>query len=381
MDFSFTPEQLALRDEIAKFARQELNAELPSRDREEVFSRENWLKCARFGIHGLPFPRKLGGSDADIVTTMLAMEGFGYGCRDSGLIFGINAQMWSVQMPILQFGSDEQRRKYLPRLCSGEWIGAHGMTEPGSGSDAMSLSTTAVRRGDRYVLNGSKTFVTNAPVADLFVVFASTNPSQGFLGVTGFLVEKERSGIRVPRPIAKMGLRTSPMGEMVLEDCEVPAENVIGQEGLGSKIFNASMEWERSCILASYLGAMEHQLETCVAYAKSRRQFNRPIAKFQSVANRIVDMKVRLETARLALYRVAWLKQTQDEAVMDAAIAKLYLSEAWVQSCLDAIQIHGGYGFTTELGFERDLRDSIAGRIYSGTSEIQRNIIASRLGL
>ncbi|HTY19548.1 MAG TPA: acyl-CoA dehydrogenase family protein [Myxococcota bacterium] len=381
MDFSFTPEQLALRDEIAKFARQELNAELPSRDREEVFSRENWLKCARFGIHGLPFPRELGGSDADIVTTMLAMEGFGYGCRDSGLIFGINAQMWSVQMPILQFGSDEQRRKYLPRLCSGEWIGAHGMTEPGSGSDAMSLSTTAVRRGDRYVLNGSKTFVTNAPVADLFVVFASTNPSQGFLGVTGFLVEKERSGIRVPRPIAKMGLRTSPMGEMVLEDCEVPAENVIGQEGLGSKIFNASMEWERSCILASYLGAMEHQLETCVAYAKSRRQFNRPIAKFQSVANRIVDMKVRLETARLALYRVAWLKQTQDEAVMDAAIAKLYLSEAWVQSCLDAIQIHGGYGFTTELGFERDLRDSIAGRIYSGTSEIQRNIIASRLGL
>jgi len=381
MDFSFTPEQLALRDEIAKFARQELNAELPSRDREEIFSRENWLKCARFGIHGLPFPRELGGSDADIVTTMLAMEGFGYGCRDSGLIFGINAQMWSVQMPILQFGSDEQRRKYLPRLCSGEWIGAHGMTEPGSGSDAMSLSTTAVRRGDRYVLNGSKTFVTNAPVADLFVVFASTNPSQGFLGVTGFLVEKERSGIRVPRPIAKMGLRTSPMGEMVLEDCEVPAENVIGQEGLGSKIFNASMEWERSCILASYLGAMEHQLETCVAYAKSRRQFNRPIAKFQSVANRIVDMKVRLETARLALYRVAWLKQTQDEAVMDAAIAKLYLSEAWVQSCLDAIQIHGGYGFTTELGFERDLRDSIAGRIYSGTSEIQRNIIASRLGL
>ena len=381
MDFSFTPEQLALRDEIAKFARQELNAELPSRDREEVFSRENWLKCARFGIHGLPFPRELGGSDADIVTTMLAMEGFGYGCRDSGLIFGINAQMWSVQMPILQFGSDEQRRKYLPRLCSGEWIGAHGMTEPGSGSDAMSLSTTAVRRGDRYVLNGSKTFVTNAPVADLFVVFASTNPSQGFLGVTGFLVEKERSGIRVPRPIAKMGLRTSPMGEMVLEDCEVPVENVIGQEGLGSKIFNASMEWERSCILASYLGAMEHQLETCVAYAKSRRQFNRPIAKFQSVANRIVDMKVRLETARLALYRVAWLKQTQDEAVMDAAIAKLYLSEAWVQSCLDAIQIHGGYGFTTELGFERDLRDSIAGRIYSGTSEIQRNIIASRLGL
>jgi hypothetical protein len=381
MDFAFTPEQLALRDEIAKFARQELNSDLIARDRDEAFSRDHWLKCARFGIQGLPFPREFGGSEADIVTTMLAMEGFGYGCRDGGLIFGINAQMWSVQMPIHEFGTPEQRKRFLPPLCAGERIGAHGMSEPGSGSDAMSLSTSAVRRGDRYLLNGTKTFVTNAPVADLFVIFATTDPAKGFLGVTCFLVEKESPGLRVTPPIGKLGLRTSPMGEIVLEDCEVPAENVIGGEGLGSKIFNASMEWERACILASCLGAMEHQLETCIAYAKSRRQFNRPIAKFQSVANRIVDMKVRLETSRLVLYRVAWLKESQGEAVMDAAIAKLYLSEAWVQSCLDAVQIHGGYGFATEFGLERDLRDSIASRIYSGTSEMQRNIIASRLGL
>jgi alkylation response protein AidB-like acyl-CoA dehydrogenase len=381
VDFAFTPEQAALRDELAKFASQELNDGLAERDRDQRFPRENWLKCARFGVHGLPFPREYGGSDADIVTTMLAMEGFGRGCRDSGLIFGINGEMWSVQMPILRFGSQEQKKRFLPKLCSGEWIGAHGMSEPGSGSDAMSLSTTARRTGDRYILNGSKTFVTNAPVADVFVIFATTDPGRGFLGVTGFLVEGERPGIRVDRPIAKMGLRTSPMGEVVLESCEIPAENVIGREGLGSKIFNDSMEWERSCILASYLGAMEHQIETCVAYARSRRQFNRPIAKFQSVANRIVDMKVRLETARLVLYRVAWRKQVGEDAVMDAAIAKLYLSEAWVQSCLDAIQIHGGYGFTTEFGLERDLRDSIGGRLYSGTSEIQRNIIASRMGL
>jgi alkylation response protein AidB-like acyl-CoA dehydrogenase len=380
MDFSFTPDQLALREEIAKFARQELNEDLAARDRDETFSRENWLKCARFGIHGLPFPRAHGGSEADIVTTMLAMEGFGLGCRDSGLIFAINAQMWAVQMPILMFGSEEQKQTYLPKLCSGELIGAHGMTEPGSGSDAMSLTTTAVRDGDRYVLNGSKTFVTNAPIADLFVVFATTDPKRGFLGVTGFLVERGAKGLTTAG-IEKMGLRTSPMGEIALTDCEVPAKNVIGAEGMGSKIFNASMEWERSCILASHLGAMEHQLDTCIEYARTRKQFNRPIGKFQSVANRIVDMKVRLETARLVLYRVAWRKQADQEAVMDAAIAKLYLSEAWVQSCLDAIQIHGGYGFTTELGIERDLRDSIGGRIYSGTSELQRNIIASRLGL
>jgi alkylation response protein AidB-like acyl-CoA dehydrogenase len=380
MDFSFTPEQLALRDEIAKFGRQELNAGLIAREREGDFSRENWLKCARFGIHGLPFPREYGGSDADIVTTMLAMEGFGLGCRDSGLIFAINAQMWAVQMPVLSFGSDAQKERYLPPLCSGEMIGAHGMTEPGSGSDAMSLTTTAVRRGDRYVLNGSKTFVTNAPIADVFVVFATTDPSKGFLGVTGFLVERGAPGLQTS-PIDKMGLRTSPMGEIALTDCEVPADCVLGREGMGSKVFNASMEWERACILASYLGAMEHQLASCIEYANSRRQFNRPIGKFQSVANRIVDMKVRLETARLVLYRVAWRKQAEQETVMDAAIAKLYLSEVWVQSCLDAIQIHGGYGFTTELGIERDLRDSVAGRIYSGTSELQRNIIAARLGL
>jgi hypothetical protein len=380
MDLSFGPEQLALRDEVVKFARQELNRDVIRRDRDEEFPRESWEKCARFGIHGLPFPREYGGSGADIVTTMLAMEGLGYGCRDSGLIFGINAQMWAVQMPIWLFGTEAQKQRYLPRLLSGEWIGAHGMTEPDSGSDAMRLTTSAVRRGDAWVLNGSKTFVTSAPIADLFVVFATTDPRQGFLGVSAFLVEKGQHGAGT-RHISKMGLRTSPMGEVVLEDCELPAEALLGQVGQGSKIFNASMEWERACILASYLGAMEHQLERCIEYARSRKQFNRPIGKFQAVANRIVDMKVRLETSRLVLYRVAWLKQSDQEAVMDAAIAKLYLSEAWVQSCLDAIQIHGGYGYTTEFELERDLRDAVGGRIYSGTSEMQRNIIAARLGL
>jgi hypothetical protein len=382
MDLSFTPDQLALRGEVVKFARQELNQDLADRDREQAFSRDGWLKCAAFGIHGLPFPREFGGSAADIVTTMLAMEGLGYGCRDSGLIFAINAQMWAVQTPIWMFGSEAQQKKYLPRLCSGESIGAHGMTEPGSGSDSSALATTAVRRpGGGWLLNGTKTFVTNAPIADVFVVFATTDPARGFMGVTGFLVERGAPGFRIGKPIEKMGLKTSPMAELVFEDCELPADALLGREGTGAKIFGASMEWERGCLLASYLGAMERQLETCVEYARTRKQFNRPIGKFQSVANKIVDMKVRMETSRLILYKVGWLKTAQQEAVMDAAIAKLYLSECWVQSCLDAIQIHGGYGFTTEYELERDLRDSVAGRIYSGTSEIQRNIIAARLGL
>jgi alkylation response protein AidB-like acyl-CoA dehydrogenase len=199
--------------------------------------------------------------------------------------------------------------------------------------------------------------------------------------VTGFIVEKGFPGFSVGKDIGKMGLRTAPMAELILDDCRVPVENRLGKEGIGAAIFDDAIEWERSCILASLIGGMERQLEECIQYSKDRVQFNKPIGKFQSVANKIVDMKVRLETARLILYKVAWMKKAQGKATMDAAIAKLYLSEAWVKSCLDAIQIHGGYGYTTEFELERDLRDSVAGTLYSGTSEIQRNIIARFLGL
>jgi alkylation response protein AidB-like acyl-CoA dehydrogenase len=381
MDFGFTADQVAIRDAVAKFAAGELNEGLAERDKEQRFSREGWDKCAAFGIHGLPFERRYGGQDADIVTTMLAMEGLGFGCRDSGLIFAINAQMWAVQTPIAGFGTDAQKQKYLPKLCSGEWIGAHGMSEPGAGSDTAAIRTTATRRGDGWVLSGAKTFVSNAPLADVFVLFATTNPAHGFMGVTGFIVEKGTPGLRVGQPLEKLGLKTAPMAEVFLDDCEVAGDALLGSVGGGAAIFAASMEWERGCLLASYIGAMEHQLETCIEYARTRRQFNRAIGKFQSVANRIVDMKLRMETSRMALYKVGWLKSTGQDATLEAAIAKLHLSECWVQSCLDAVQIHGGYGFMSEFGIERDLRDSVATRIYSGTSEIQRNIIAARLGL
>ncbi|MDZ7342900.1 MAG: acyl-CoA dehydrogenase family protein [candidate division KSB1 bacterium] len=381
MDFSFTDEQLALKKEIIQFAQHELNADLIRRDKESAFSKENWKKCAAFGVQGLPFPKAYGGHEADIITTMLAMEGLGYGCRDSGLVFGINAQMWSVQMPIWEFGTDEQKQKYLPRLISGDLIGGHGMSEPGAGSDAFSLTTTAVRQGDCYVLNGSKTFVSNGPVADVFMVFATVDRAKGFMGVTAFLVEKGTPGFRIGPSMSKMGLRTSPIGELFFDDCKIPAAWRLGREGFGANIFNASMEWERSAILANYVGAMEYQLERCIRYAKERKQFGKPIGKFQSVANRLVDMKLRLETSRLLLYQVAWKKKTLGKCPMDAALAKLYLSESWVASCMDAIRIHGGYGFMTEYELERDLRDSLGGVLYSGTSEIQRNIIARHLGL
>ena len=381
MDFSWTEEQLSYKKAVIEFAQKELNEGLIERDRAGKLSRENWEKCAQFGILGLPFSEEYGGSDADILTTMLVMEGLGYGCRDNGLIFALNAQMWSVQMPIFSFGSEEQKEKFLPGLCRGEIIGAHGMSEPDSGSDAYSLRMRAESRDGGYVLNGTKTFVTNAPVSDIAVVFATVNPERGMWGITAFVVEKGTQGFGVSKNMEKMGLRTSPMGELVFQDCYVPEECRLGKEGIGARIFNHSMVWERSCILACNIGAMERQLENSIRYARERFQFDQPIGKFQSVANRIVDMKVRLETARLLLYKVAYLTKIGKPAAMEAAMAKLHLSECFVQSGLDAIRVHGGYGYMTEFEVERDLRDAIGGVLYSGTSDIQRNIIAHLMGL
>lgn len=381
MDFSWSEEQLKFRRAVVEFAQKELNEGLIERDRQGEVSIENWKKCARFGILGLAVPEDCGGSGSDILTTMLVMEGLGYGCRDNGLIFAINAQMWSVQHPILAFGTDAQKQKYLPGMCSGDVIGAHGMSEPDSGSDAYSLHARAKRTDGGYILNGTKMFVSNAPFADMALVFATVDPAKGMGGVTAFLVDKGTPGFKVSRHIEKMGLRTSPMGEIILEDCFLPEENRLGREGAGPAIFNSSMEWERSCILGSHIGAMERQVEEAVRYARQRSQFGQKIGKFQSVANRVADMKVRLETARLLLYKVAWLKQQGKPAIMEAAMAKLYLSECFVQSSLDAIRTYGGYGYMTEMEVERDLRDSVGGLLYSGTSDIQRKIIASWLGL
>jgi alkylation response protein AidB-like acyl-CoA dehydrogenase len=381
MDLSFSADQLALKASAIEFASKELNRNLREREQAGEFSRDAWRACARFGIQGLPIPEEFGGSGADILTTVLVMEGLGYACHDNGLIFSLNAQMWSIELPLLKFGTPEQQRAHLPGLVSGDLIGVHAMTEADSGSDAFSMRTRAQRRGDRYILNGSKLYITNAPVADVVIVFASLDPGRGFPGTCAFLVEKGTPGFIVSRSLDKMGLRTSPMGEIVLTDCEVPVENRLGKEGAGLVIFNSSMEWERSCILAGAVGAMQRQLETCVSYAQTRQQFGQAIGKFQSISNKIADMYLRLEAARLLIYKVAWLKQQGKSALAEAAAAKVFTSEAWIQASLDAIQIHGAFGYMKESEIERDLRDSVAGTIYSGTSEIQRMIIARTLGL
>ena len=380
MDFSWSEEQIALKDSIIAFGRQ-LNDTILEDDHAGVFPAANWRRCAEFGVLGLPMPEEYGGSALDPLSILLALEGLGYGCRDNGLLFALNAQLWAVQTPLLRFGSAAQKDAYLPRLISGDIIGAHAISEPGSGSDSFAMACTAERKGDRYVLNGSKTFVSNAPVADLLLVFATTSRKRGFMGITAFLIEKGTPGLTIGKPIEKMGLRTAPFSELALVDCEIPVESRLGNEGNGGTIFKHSMAWERSSILASHVGAMTRQLEACVEYARSRRQFGQSIGKFQLVSSMIVDMKLRLETARLLLYRAGWLRANGHEAVEEIALAKLHLSECFVQNSLQAIQLHGGYGFTTEFQIERDLRDAIGGRLYSGTSEIQREIIARAMGL
>jgi alkylation response protein AidB-like acyl-CoA dehydrogenase len=381
MRFSLTEAQLDLKHDIAQFARDELNENLLQRDRERLFNRSGWDRCAGKGIQGLRVAVRYGGQDADPVTTAAALEGLGYGCRDNGLCFALNAHMWGCAGAISAFGTNEQKERFLPRLCSGEWIGALAISEPEAGSDAHSLATVAERRGESYALSGRKIFVTNGPVADVIVILARTDITKGPLGLTGFMVEKGRSGLKASAPIEKMGLHTVPMGELLLQDCRIPTENRLGQEGSGLSLLNHAMEWERGFILASAVGSMERQLEKCREYAKARRQFGQAISAFQLVSSRLVDMNLRLETSRMLLYKVAWLKAEGKPASMEAAMAKLHISESWVRSCEDAIQIHGGYGYLAENEVERDLRDALASRLYSGTSEIQRQIIARWMGV
>lgn len=383
MDFSWQPAYTEYKKQVIQFARAELNDEVIEMDKHSQFPKEKWQKCADFGIQGLSIPKKYGGNqeEVDVMRAVLAMEGLGYGCKDNGLAFGLNAQMWTMQMPLYYFGNEAQREKYLPVLASGKIIGCHALTEPEAGSDVFSLQMTAEKTDGGYILNGTKRYITLAPIADVALIFANINPKLGKWGMTAFLVEKGTAGFTAKPVQEKMGMRTIPIGELELENCFVADENRLGKVGAGFSIMNHSLEYDRCCILASQLGAMERQLEETIAYVKKRKQFGQAVGKFQSVSNRVADMKLRLETARLLLYKVAWLKKNGKSAMMEAAMLKLHLGESFVASSLDSIRSHGGRGYLTEYGVERDLRDAVGGILYAGTSDIQRNIIARLLGL
>jgi alkylation response protein AidB-like acyl-CoA dehydrogenase len=382
MDFGLTEEQKRLREEIVRFAGTLRDDDIVRRDREHEFSRDLWRRCGEMWLPGLPVPEELGGLGLDPLGCAIALDALGYACPDRGLVFSLCAHLLSCVVPVWRFGSEEQQRRYLPGLCDGTLIGVHAMTEPGSGSDAFALRTTATPDGGGWRITGTKMFVSNGPVADLVIVFALTDRAKGYHGgVSAFLVERGTPGLTASRPIEKMGLRTSPLGELVFDEVFVGEDRVLGRIGGGAGIFGHAMDWERICLFAAHVGTVERLLEQAVEYARTRTQFGQPIGKFQAVAHKIADMKVNLEAARLLTYQSAWRLERSRTVSMDAAITKLFVSETLVRSALDTLQVYGGYGYMVEYEVERAVRDALGSTIYSGTSEMQRNIIARWLGL
>ncbi len=372
MNFDLTPAQTDLQGKIKDFASAELG-------RDVTDWRYNWDKCGDFGILGINVPEALGGSGMGVVAQVLALEAVGHGCSDNGLGLGLAGQVWVVQEPLLTFGTEAQKAAYLPGLASGKLVGALGLTEQNAGSDVLNLKTRAQKQDGGYVINGAKAFIGMAPACDMAIVFAMTEPTHGKWGISAFIVEASDAGFTRGKPEQKMGMRSIPMGDLHFENVYLPASRMLGAEGAGMAVFQHIMEWERSFIFSGNVGAMARQLEDCVAYAHKRETFGKPIFEHQSVSNRLADMKLRLETARLHLYRAAQLKEDGKAAMMVAAMTKLVISEAFLASSMDAVRIHGGVGYMSGLGVEHNLRDAVGGVIYSGTSDIQRQIIAQLL--
>ena len=378
MNFAFTTEQRDLHDRVCAFARGRLNPMLRAAP---DLSRELWSACGEFGLLGLSVPAAHGGLGLDALTTAIALEAFGYACDDMGLVFSVAAHLLSVLMPIAEHGTDAQRERVLPRACRGEWIGGNAITEANAGSDAFALSTTATQSGDEWIISGTKTYVTNGPVADVLLVYAATRESAGPLGISAFLVERGTPGVRVGKPFEKMGLARSPVASVYFEECRVPSSQIVGRVDRGASIFNRSMAWERACLFAAYVGRGQRLLEATIEHVRTREQFGKSLAKNQAVAHRVVDMKLRLEASRLLLYRACWLLANGEASAADIALSKLAVSEAAIASSLDAVRLHGGAGYLEETGIAAHLRDAVPSAIFSGTSEIQREIVAAALGL
>lgn len=382
MEFGFTEEQLLFRDTIYKYAKNEIVPLCDEADLKSEFSLEIWKKLGQMGLLGLPFPEEYGGQGADVVTCCLAGEALGHAGVDSGHMLALGAHTYLCTDTLFKHGNEEQRKKYVPKLASGEWIGCMGLTEPGAGSDAASLQTTAVKKGDRWILNGSKTFITNAPVANVCVVYATVDKSKKHAGISAFIVEKDFKGFSTGKPFHKMGVRASTTSEVFFEDCEVPEENVLGNIGEGFMYAHQTLEWDRSALLAPFVGAMQFMIEQCAKYASERVQFDKPIKSFQAIQHKLADMKVALEAARLAVYRVASLKDAGYPINhLQASIAKAFVGDWGFKVASEAVQIFGGYGYIHDYPVERMLRDAKLAQIGGGTSEVQRLIISRLLAL
>jgi alkylation response protein AidB-like acyl-CoA dehydrogenase len=373
LDFAWNTEELELYERALAFAK--------TLGTHREFSRERWSRCADFGLVGLSVPKELGGTGLSALMTARVVEAFGEGCSDGGLLFAASAHLFACVMPIVDHAEAALARRYVPDLASGRKIGANAITEAEAGSDVFAMKTTAVRAGDHYILDGTKSYVTNGPVADTFLVYAVTHANRGFFGLTAFVVDNGTPGLVRGQAFDKVGLHSAPTGSLYLDQCRVPVANRLGEEGQGGPLFQASMDWERVCLFAAYVGAMTRDLATAMSFARDRKQFGRPIGKNQAISHRIANMKLRLEAARLLLYRACWSKDHGLSPGVDIPLAKIAISEAAVQSGLDLVQIHGSLGVTSESGIVDSLLNALPSTIFSGTSEIQRDLVARELGL
>lgn len=375
MDFDFNEEQKMIQDTIRKFADEEIAPVAAENDKKGEFPRDIFEKLAGLGFMGTPIPEEYGGAGFDYISHAIVAEEIGR--VDSSMRGTYSVQVSLVELPILKFASEEQKKKYLPKLTSGEWIGCYGLTEPDAGSDPASMVATAKEDGDYYVLNGQKTWITNAGIADLAIIYAKTDPDAGARGITAFFVERGFEGYSTRDLHDKLGLRASNTGEIFLEDCRVPKENVMGEVNKGFKVALGTLNFGRYTVAAGCVGSAQGCIDICKEHAKQRIQFGKPIASFQLVQQMIADMVVECEAGRLLVYRAGHFKNKDVPNIRETSIAKYYCSEMVNRVAYKAIQIHGGYGFSGEYPVERFYRDARINTLYEGTSQIQQLIIGA----
>jgi alkylation response protein AidB-like acyl-CoA dehydrogenase len=380
MDFDLDEVQKMVQETIRKFAKEEIAPVAAENDKKAQFPHDIYKKLAELGFMGTPIPEEYGGAGFDYITHAIVAEEIGK--VDSSLRGTYSVQVSLVELPILKFASEEQKKKYLPKLTGGEWIGCFGLTEPNAGSDPASMESTAEEDGDYYVLNGQKTWITNAGIADLAIIYAKTDKDAGPKGITAFLVEKGFEGFSTQDMHDKLGLRASNTGEIFLENCRVPKENILGEKNKGFKVAMGTLDFGRFTVAAGCVGSAQGCIDICKEYAKQRIQFGKPIASFQLVQQMIADMVVECEAGRLLVYRAGDMKNKGLPNTRETSIAKYYCSEMVNRVAYKAIQIHGGYGFSGEYDVERFYRDARINTLYEGTSQIQQLIIgAYELGI
>jgi len=377
MDFSLTREQQLAKEMLEKFVENEVRPIAAEIDETEEFPIETVKKMAKLGMMGIPFEKEIGGAGGDFITYIMAVEELAKACATTSVILSAHTSLCCG--PIYAYGTEEQKKKYLPKLLKGEHLGAFALTEPNAGTDAAGQQTTAKLEGDYYILNGSKVFITNGGYADVFIVFAMTDRSKGTKGISAFIVEKGFEGFSIGKIEDKMGIRASSTAELIFKDCKVPKENLLGKEGIGFKIAMSTLDGGRIGIAAQALGIAEGALNEAVKYMKERKQFGKPIATFQGLQFYIADMATRVEAAKNLVYKAAWKKQTGQSYGLDAAMAKLYASETAMYVTTKAVQIFGGYGFTKDYPVERMMRDAKITEIYEGTSEVQKMVISANI--